>query len=140
MTGSMDVLNMEPCQGQNPIYLSVKKVSLQNNIMLFLWLKKVMVKQVANKRRKVEGNLLCRWEELEKSLAEEFSYIEPYSHVTLLDNTCTVGELLEEPSEGIIETNNAPANMPEPVSEASVNSFQQSSSSVATLNALEEMA
>ena len=52
----------------------------------------------------------------------------------LLDNTCTVGE----PSEGIIEINNAPASIPELVSEASVSSFQQFSSSVATLHALEK--
>ena len=71
------------------------------------------------------------WEGPEKSLAEEFSYIEPCSPVALLDNPCTVGEEFKEPSENIIETNDALASTPEPVSEAPV-------SNVATLNASEE--
>ena len=35
-------------------------------------------------------------------------------------HSCTVGEPFAESTEGVIETNNAPASMPEPVSEASV--------------------
>ena len=84
------------------------------------------------------GENCNEWEELEKSLAEEFSYIELYTPGAVLDNTCTIGEPFEEPLEGIIEINNAPASMPELVSEASVSSFQQPSSSFVTLNASEE--
>ena len=40
------------------------------------------------------GENCNEWEELEKSLAEEFSYIEPCSPIALLDNTCTVGRAI----------------------------------------------
>ena len=75
----------------------------------------------------------CNDWELEKSLAQEFSYIEPCSPVAVLDTTCEVEEPLEEPSlasHDTIEANNAPTSMIEPVSETSVDSLQQSSSSV----------
>ena len=72
----------------------------------------------------------CNDWELEKSLAQEFSYIEPCSPVAVLDTTCEVEEPLEEPSLASHDTNNAPTSMIEPVSETSVDSLQQSSSSV----------
>ena len=72
----------------------------------------------------------CNDWELEKSLAQEFSYIEPCSPVAVLDTTCEVEEPLEEPSLASHNTNNAPTSMIEPVSETSVDSLQQSSSSV----------
>ena len=74
-------------------------------------------------------------EELKKSLAQEFSYIELHSPVAILDTTCAVEESLVEPllaSQDTTEANNAPPSMIEPVSETSFGSFQQSSSPVIT--------
>ena len=62
----------------------------------------------------------CNAQKLEKSLAQEFSYIELCTPIAILDALCTV----EEPSQNTKEANNAPTSMIEPVSETSVDSFQ----------------